>query len=265
MSKISDAQRRYLQNARRKKIIVHLLRIGLLIALLVLWELCARFGIIDDFIFSSPSLIGQCAADMLQKGILQQHLASTLRVTIISFLLVTLLSIVTALLLWMSKSVSSILEPYLVVLNSLPKSALAPLLIVWLGNNSTTIVVAGVSVAIFGSIMTLYTNFCEIDPEKVKLIYTLGGNRFSVLFKLLLPGSIPIIISNMKVNIGLCLIGIVIGEMISSKAGLGYLIIYGTQVFKLDWVILSILILCLIAMLFYFMMNCLEKTIRKHY
>lgn len=265
MNKISDAQRHYLQNARRKKIIVHLLRIGLLIALLILWELCAKLDIIDDFIFSSPSLIGRCAVDMLQNGILQKHLTATLQVTIISFFLVTLLSIATALLLWMSKSISSILEPYLVVLNSLPKSALAPLLIVWLGNNSTTIVVAGVSVAIFGSIMTLYTNFCEIDPEKIKLIYTLGGKRFSVLTKLLLPGSIPIIISNMKVNIGLCLIGIVIGEMISSKAGLGYLIIYGTQVFKLDWVILSILILCLIAMIFYFMMNCLEKAIRKHY
>lgn len=265
MNKVSDAQKHYLQNARRKKIVIHLLRIGLLAALLILWELCARFGIIDDFIFSSPSLIVRCAVDMLQNGILQKHLSATLQVTVISFLLVTALSIAAALLLWMSKSISSILEPYLVVLNSLPKSALAPLLIVWLGNNSTTIIVAGVSVAIFGSIMTLYTNFSEIDPEKVKLIYTLGGKRFSVLTKLLLPGSVPIIISNMKVNIGLCLIGIVIGEMISSKAGLGYLIIYGTQVFKLDWVILSILILCLIAMIFYFLMNCLEKAIRKHY
>ena len=197
MNNISETQRIYLSHARRKKVLIHLLRIGLLVAILVFWEVSARLGWIDDFIFSSPSLIGACALDMIRDGLLQMHLMATLKVTILSFLLVTLLSIVSALLLWMSRTISSILEPYLVVLNSLPKSALAPLLIVWLGNNQATIVVAGVSVAIFGSIMTLYTNFCEIDPEKVKLIYTLGGTRLSVLTKLLLPGSVPIIISNM--------------------------------------------------------------------
>lgn len=265
MNKTSDAQKAFLLSLQRRKIAIQVLRIGLLITFLAIWEICARTGVIDDFIFSSPSLLLKCAADMIQNGILQKHLLSTLKVTVISFILVTILSIGLALVLWMSKSVSAILEPYLVVLNSLPKSALAPLLIVWLGNNQTTIIVAGVSVAIFGSVMTLYTSFSEMDPEKVKLIYTLGGNRFYVLTKLLLPGSVPVIISNMKVNIGLCLIGIVIGEMISSKEGLGYLIIYGTQVFKLDWVILAILILCFIAMAFYAVMTGIEKIIGKRY
>ncbi len=263
--KISETQREFLLSIHRRKIIINILRIGLLIVFLCVWEICARAEIIDDFIFSSPSLLMKCAVEMLQSGTLQMHLLATLRVTVISFVLVTLLSIAVSLLLWLSKSISSVLEPYLVVLNSLPKSALAPLLIVWLGNNQTTIIVAGVSVAIFGSIMTLYTSFKEVDLEKVKLIFTLGGTRISVLTKLLLPGSVPVIISNMKVNIGLCLIGIVIGEMISSKEGLGYLIIYGTQVFKLDWVILSIIILCMIAFAFYLSMTGLEKAIRKRY
>jgi NitT/TauT family transport system permease protein len=265
MNKNSDAQNRFLRHTRQKKYIIHGLRMGLLVLLLAAWEVSARMEWIDDFIFSSPSLIWKCARELFQNGTMQEHLTATLKVTLVSFFLVTVLSIGIALLLWMFRGVSAVLEPYLVVLNSLPKSALAPLLIVWLGNNPTTIVVAGISVAIFGSILTLYTNFCGIDPEKVKLIYTLGGTKTTVLFKLLLPGSIPMIISNMKVNIGLCLIGIVIGEMISSKAGLGYLIIYGTQVFKLDWVILSILILCLIAMIFYCLMSGLEKVIRKRF
>ncbi len=261
----SEAQEKFLRDIQKRKIIIQLLRIGLLLFFLAAWEISARMEIIDDFIFSSPSLLIKCAFEMIKSGNLQTHLLSTLRVTVISFILVTILSIAISLILWLSKSLSSILEPYLVVLNSLPKSALAPLLIVWLGNNQTTIIVAGVSVAIFGSIMTLYTSFNEVDPEKVKLIYTLGGNKFLVLTKVLLPGSVPVIISNMKVNIGLCLIGIVIGEMISSKEGLGYLIIYGTQVFKLDLVILAIIILCIIAMIFYLVMTWLEKVIRKRY
>lgn len=137
-----------------------------------------------------------------------------------------------ATLLWYVSSLAEILEPYLVVLNSLPKSALAPLLIVWLGTGTNTIIVAGISVAVFGSIINLYTGFCQSDPEMLKLIYTLGGNRRDALLKVILPGSVPLILSNMKVNIGLALVGVIIGEFLAARRGLGYLIIYGSQVFK---------------------------------
>lgn len=149
------------------------------------------------------------------------------------------------------------------VLNSLPKSALAPLLIVWLGGNYKTIIITGMSVAIFGSILSLYTAFCDMDKEKILLIKTLGGTRNDVMFKIMLPGCIPTLLSIMKVNIGLCLVGVIIGEFIAAKKGLGYLIIYGSQVFKLDWVILSILILCLIAMLLYQLIGSFEKLCLK--
>ena len=162
-------------------------------------------------------------------------------------------------LLWLNKPLSKILEPYLVVLNSLPKSALAPLLIVWLGANYKTIILTGVSVAVFGSILNLYTGFMETSPDKIKLIRALHGSTAHVLFKVVLPANIPNLFSIMKVNIGLCLVGVIIGEFIGSKCGLGYMIIYGSQVFKLDWVILSILILCIIAMLLYFLLGRLEK------
>ena len=155
------------------------------------------------------------------------------------------------------------LEPFLVLLNSLPKSALAPLLIVWLGNNMKTIIVAAVSVAVFGSILTLYTGFTQMDTEKIKLIYSLGGNRKDVLVKVLLPGSLPMLISNMKVNIGLCLVGVIIGEFLSAKAGLGYLITYGSQTFAMTMVVTSIVILCIVSGILYQIIAYAEKKISK--
>ena len=148
-------------------------------------------------------------------------------------------------------------------MNSLPKSALAPLLIVWLGANMRTIIVAGISVAIFGMVLNLYTGFQETDKEKIKLIYTLQGSRKDVLFKIVLPGTIPLFISILKVNIGLCLVGVIIGEFIGSRMGLGYLIIYGSQTFQLNLVITSIVILCVISLLLYLLLNILERKFRR--
>ena len=148
----------------------------------------------------------------------------------------------------------------MVVLNALPKSALAPLFIVWIGTGSKTIIVAGISVALFGSIISLYSGFRETDPEKILLIQTLGGDKVDVLTKVVIPASIPNIISLMKVNIGLALVGVIIGEFFAGRRGLGYLIIYGTQVFKLDMVLTSIIILCVLAMLLYKIVQSLEHV-----
>ena len=228
----STAQMTFLLKYRLHKRIVSAARILLLAVFLFVWELTASYQIIDSFIFSSPSKIAQCFLDMVADHSIFLHLGVTLYETIISFLLVIVFSILTAVLLWFSRKLSEILEPYLVVLNSLPKSALAPLLIVWLGATRTTIIVAGMSVAIFGSILNLYTSFMSTDPGKMTLVYTLGGKRHQVLTKVVLPSSIPAIISNMKVNIGLCLVGVIIGEFLAAKEGLGYLIIYSSQVFR---------------------------------
>ena len=149
------------------------------------------------------------------------------------------------------------------MLNSLPKTALAPILIVWLGNNMKTIIVCAVSLAIFSTIINLYTSFTEMDADKLLLIRTLGGGKKEILSKVILPGSIPTLISNMKVNIGLCLVGVIIGEFLAANAGIGYLIIYGSQVFKLSWVIMSIVLLCIIAMGLYALIGAIEKLYRK--
>ena len=138
------------------------------------------------------------------------------------------------------------------------------LLVVWLGTGIKTIIIAGISVAIFGSIINMYYGFKQSDPEKMKLIYTLGGTRKDVLFKIIIPSSIPIILSNMKVNIGLCLVGVIIGEFLAARRGLGYLIIYSSQIFKLDYLIMSIIILCCIAMLLYQGIQVIEKLYNKN-
>lgn len=259
MRKQLTAQELYIRKQKHTKISIHMLQLSILIAFLLLWEISASAGWIDSFIFSSPQKLGLCAADLFLTGQLMGHISITLLETFISFLLVIVFTLLITILLWLNKPLSKTLEPYLVVLNSLPKSALAPLLIVWLGANYKTIILTGMSVAIFGSILNLYTGFIETSPDKIKLVRTLHGNRAHILFKVVLPANIPNLFSIMKVNIGLCLVGVIIGEFIGSKRGLGYMIIYGSQVFKLDWVILSILILCVIAMLLYFLLGRLEK------
>lgn len=232
MAEHSPAQKQYLLRVKREKNLIRVSRILLFLGFLILWEVSARFGWIDSFIFSSPSEIWITFLKMLKDQSLFTHIGITLAETLVSFVFTVLLGIGTAVLLWTCPRLSHVLEPYLVVLNSLPKSALAPLLIVWLGANIRTIIVAGISVAIFGSIINLYTGFREVDPEKQKLIQTLGGSKKDELTKIVLPSSVPLILSIMKVNIGLCLVGVIIGEFIGARQGLGYLIIYGSQTFN---------------------------------
>lgn len=232
MVQMSQQQKHYLKRLKRDKWLIIFLRFLILILFAAAWEGSTRIGMLDSFIFSSPSRIVRTTLEMYQDGVLFMHIGITLYETLVSFLFVILLGLLTAVILWCSEKISKVLEPYMVVLNSLPKSALAPLLIVWLGANMKTIIVAGMSVAIFGSIISLYTGFVQTDAEQLKLIKTLGGNKKDQLLKVVLPSSISLILSVMKVNIGLCLVGVIIGEFIGAREGLGYLIIYGSQVFS---------------------------------
>ena len=258
-SDISTAQVDFIkkhQNRQRKN---RFYQIIILVAFVGLWEITAYAGILNSFIFSSPSRIIKTMTSMASDGELFYHTGATLLETLISFFLVNFLGVSIGIILWWNGNIAKILEPYLVVLNSLPKSALAPLFIVWLGNNMKTIIVAAVSVAVFGTIITLYSDFKAVEEEKIKLIKTLGGNKKDVLLKVVIPSNIPSIVSQMKVNIGLSLVGVIIGEFLAAKAGLGYLIIYGSQVFKLDFVITSIVILCIVATGLYKILEYLEK------
>ena len=263
MPEISRQQKQYLARQKKEKHIILAARTLLFVLFMGLWEISSDLGWIDSFIFSSPSLIAKTFLSMCRDQSLFAHIAVTLAETLVSFFFVVILGVGTAILLWCSPKTSRILEPYLVVLNSLPKSALAPLLIVWLGANERTIIVSGVSVAIFGSVLNLYAGFQNTDPDKLKLIETLGGGKKEKFQKIILPSSLPLFLSVMKVNIGLCLVGVIIGEFIGARQGLGYLIIYGSQVFKMDYVILSIVILCIVSALLYRGVGVIERKVRR--
>ena len=260
---ISPEQAEYLKEIKLENLRIIIFRFLLLFLFLGLWEISSKLGWIDSFFFSSPSAVIVLFLKMCRNFEILRHISITLLETLISFMAVTVFSIVSAILLICFPKVSKILEPFLVILNSLPKSALAPLIIVWLGTGMKTIIIAGMSVAIFGSIINMYTGFTQVEPEKIKLIYTLGGTKKDTLFKVILPFSIPVIVSNMKVNIGLALVGVIIGEFLAARQGLGYLIIYGSQVFQLDLLIMSIIILCFIAMGLYQFIQILEKNFLK--
>lgn len=254
-------QELYIERCRREIFIIKTARASVLLLFLGLWELASALSIIDPFFFSSPSRICKLFIDMCRNFEIFIHSGITLYETILSFIIVNVLSILVSVIMLSFERFSKIVEPYLVILNSLPKSALAPLIIVWLGTGSRTIIVAGISVALFGSIINLYTGFMQVDEEQRKLITTLGGSKKDQLTKVIIPASVPIILSNMKVNIGLSLVGVIIGEFLAARQGLGYLIIYGSQVFQLDLLIMSIVILCVIALGLYRSIDWLEKRV----
>ncbi|MBQ7916725.1 MAG: ABC transporter permease [Firmicutes bacterium] len=245
------SREQYLKDLRIRAHVITLGRIAVLVLFLALWEFSARVGWLDTFIFSSPVALWHTFIDMVRDGSIFLHTGITLYETLLSFMISTILGIIIAVLLWWCPRVRDISEPYWVALNSLPKSALAPILIVWFGNTTKSILITSISLTIVSTILTMLNGFLSVDPDKLTLIRSFGGTKRQILTKILLPGNIPVLMNVLKVNIGLCLIGVIIGEFLSAKAGLGYLIIYGSQIFKMNWVILSILILCLLAVAFY--------------
>lgn len=254
-----SGQQRYIKRRKMYRLYIFWSRILIFTAFLLLWQMASDFGWIDKFYFSSPSEIAALFLHDVKDRSLLTHIGITLFESGASFLLIIIFSLLTASFFWFYPSLGKMFEPFLIILNSLPKSALAPLIIVWMGTGMQTIILCGVSVGIFGCILNLYQAFAQTDPERLKLIETFGGTKMQAFAKVVFPGNIPTFISLSKVNIGLALVGVIIGEFLAGRRGLGYLIIYGSQVFKLDMVILSITILCIIAMLIYGILNFIEN------
>ena len=255
---------RYLLTVRRRLRMVTFGRVAVLILFLLAWEISARIGLLDTFIFSSPSALWTTLLDMIGDGSIFLHTGITLYETLVSFLISTLLGLAIAVLLWWCPLSREISEPYWIALNSLPKSALAPILIVWFGNTTKSILITSISLTIVTTILTMLNGFLCVDPDKLALIRSFGGKKRHILTKVLLPANIPVLMNVLKVNIGLCLIGVIIGEFLAAKAGLGYLIIYGSQIFRMNWVILSIVILCVMAVLLYLLIQWIGKQYEKH-
>ncbi|NLB18303.1 MAG: ABC transporter permease [Syntrophomonadaceae bacterium] len=251
MPEISAEHARYLRRLKRNKAAVRITQVLILVLFVSLWEIFARLGIIDPFITSQPTRIIRTIQALYVEGMLFTHIGVTCLETIIGFFLGTVLGVVMAIALWWSQFLSEVSEPYLVVLNSLPKIALGPIFIVWIGAGPVAIIVMTLAISLIVTILEVLNGFLGIDQEKVKLVQSFGGNKLQILTLVLLPASFPNIINALKVNVGLSWVGVIVGEFLVSKAGLGYLIVYGGQVFRLDLVMTSVVILAVAATIMY--------------
>ena len=258
----SNDYKKYLKVKTLKKSLIIATQIGILILIFGLWELFARLEIIDTFM-SSPSRILRTIGELYRTGDLFHHAFTTLYEAIIGFLIATLGGVILAILLWSNDTLRKILDPYIVVLNSLPKIALGPIIIIWVGVGTSSIVTMDVLIMIIISIISMLNAFRQIDESKIMLLKSMNANKFQILTKLILPGSLPEFISLLKINVGLTWVGTIMGEYLVSKAGLGYLIIYGSQIFNLDLVMASTIILCVLAAVMYFIVAFIEKKVSK--
>ncbi len=260
--KISEARKKYLKNIKKNKILILTTQISIVVIFIILWEVLANQGVIDSFIMSKPSRIWNTLLNLTSNDLLK-HLGITCLETIIGFSLGTVLGILIAIILWWSDFLSKVSEPFLVVLNSLPKVALGPVIIIWVGAGMPAIIVMALSISLIVTILQNLNGFLGTDKEKIKMAKTFGANKFQILNKVVIPSNISTFINSLKVNIGLSLVGVISGEFLVSKGGLGYLIVYGGQVFQLDLVMTSVLILGIVAAIMYESVVLLEKRIMK--
>ncbi len=253
----------YLRGIKRDKLKILLIQIGFLVLFIGLWELLTATGVLDSFFISSPSRIATAFVSML-KGDLLHHIGVTLLECIIGFAVSTLVGFVVAAILWWSVTLRRVSEPYLVVLNALPKIALGPIIIIWAGANMNAIIAMTFLICIIVTVMSLLAAFTGVDKGKIFLLQAMGASKWQIFVKLILPASVPALLSVLKINVGLSWVGTIMGEYLVSGAGLGYLIIYGGQVFKIDLVMTSTVILCLLAALMYLVVAFVEKLFRRY-
>lgn len=261
---LSKERAEYLRKVRMRKYATFAVRLLILVVFFAAWEILADLKLIDPFITSQPSRIIRTLSNLYLEGELIKHIGVTCLETIAGFLIGTVLGTGIAILLWWSDFASRVLEPYLVVLNSLPKIALGPIFIIWIGPGPSAIIVMALAISLIVTILEVLNGFLSVDPEKIKLVQTFGANHMQLFTKVVLPANVSAIINALKVNVGLSWVGVICGEFLVSKAGLGYLIVYGGQVFQLDLVMTSVLILAVAAALMYQGVVWIEKKLVKN-
>ncbi len=259
----SYERQKYLSAITKRSRIIFVSRIMILVVFFGLWEISSRLDIIDPFIFSQPTKMVTAFFELLSDGSLFRHIGITLLETVIGFTAGTLIGTGAAILLWWNRTISDIAEPYLVVLNSLPKTALAPIIIVWIGNNINSVIATALMTSVIVTILSVLNGFLEADSEKIRLVETLGGNKKQVLRLVILPSSVPVIVSSLKINVGLSFVGVIVGEFLVAQSGIGYLIVYSSQIFKMDHVMLSVILLAVMSALLYKCVVMFESYINK--
>lgn len=263
VKKVSDEYKNYLKEKKKKKYIILFWQIFIILGCGIIWELLASCGVINTFLFSSPSQIYSLFIKYMADGSLMKHVGISVLETVLGFVLGTMFGIIIAVILWWSQTVAKIFDPILVVLNALPKTALAPIIIVWAGAGIKGIVITAISISIVTTILSAYSYFILVDEDKIKMLKSFGASKLQVLFKLILPSNIANIVSIIKINIGLSWVGVIVGEFLVSRYGIGYLIVYGGQVFRLDLVMMGVIVLAFCAFIMYEIVNTIEKIIRR--
>lgn len=260
---ISQDRKKYLRKIKLRKIEILVAQISIVVIFIALWEILARLGKIDSFITSQPSRIVETFLDLSSNDLIR-HLKITCIETLVGFSLGTVLGVIIAIILWWSPFISKVSEPFLVILNALPKVALGPVIIIWVGAGMPSIIVMALAISLIVTILNILNGLINTDKEKIKMAQTFKANKFQILTKIVMPANISTLFNTLKVNIGLSLVGVISGEFLVSKGGLGYLIVYGGQVFKLDLVMTSVIILAVLAAVMYESIELLEKiTIKK--
>ncbi|MGL5354007.1 MAG: ABC transporter permease [Clostridium sp.] len=253
----------FIKKVKKEKIKLTIFRLVLLIAFITIWEVCARLSLIDPFLTSSPFRIFKIFIKFLNEGTIFNHIWVTCYETIIGFTLGTILGVAVAIILWACPFTAKVLDPYLVVLNALPKIALAPIIIFWVGNGTTAIIVITLLISIVTTIISVLTGFNEVDEGKLLLMKTFKVSKYQVLKYLVVPDAVPILISALKINVGLSWVGVIMGEFLVAREGLGFLIVYGGQISQLDMVMMSIVLLSIIAFVMYKLVSLLENRVVK--
>lgn len=252
----------YIKKVKRRKNLILFTQVAILVLFFIAWEVCARLKIVDPFLVSQPSKILVTIKNFYSDGTLLHHIWITLYETIIGFLVGAIFGILIAIILWWSDFICKVLDPYLVVLNALPKIALGPIIIFWVGNGTTAIIIIALMISIVVTIISVLLGFQEVDKDKIKLLSTFGASKMQTLKYVILPASFPSIIAALKINIGLTWVGVIVGEFIAGKEGLGFLITFGGQVSQLDMVMMSILILSVLAYAMYEGIAFIERLVR---
>lgn len=259
----SQKHKEFLKKRKKRKILITLTQLLILILLIIIWELLAKYEIINTFISSSPSKIINTIMDLYKTNNLFKHIWITIYETIISFGLGTILGIIIAVILWWNNFLYKVLDPYLTVINSLPKVALGPIIIIYFGANINSIIIMALLISVIITIITVYNGFTETNINKINLLKSFKATKWQILKMAILPSSYSTIISSLKINISMSLIGVIMGEFLVSKEGIGYLIMYGSQVFNLNLVISGIIILMIVSILMYKIVSYIEKILIK--
>lgn len=262
MSTYSKEHYEYLKSIKKHKTIIIIFRFLIITVFLILWELLSKYNIINTFLSSCPSKILRTAITLIKDGSLFKHINITMYEVLISFSVATIIGLTISTILWSNNTISKIIEPYLTILNSLPKVALGPLIIIWVGASINSIIFMALLINTFITIINIYNGFISTNKNYITLLKSLKASKKQIFLKVILPSNYITIINSLKINISMSLIGVIMGELLVSKSGLGYLIMYGSQVFNINLVITSVVILGIISYLMYFIIEKIEIFIQ---